>query len=134
MATIEIEIPPRSAYVGVARLALSSLTRYAQLDDDVAEDLKTAVSEACANAVIATGKAGTAEPVMISWTEEPTRVVIEVADRGAAGYESDHSSIETGESVDRVGLSIALLESLVDECEISEREGGGTCTRLVINR
>jgi anti-sigma regulatory factor (Ser/Thr protein kinase) len=52
VATVEIEVPSRSAYVGVVRLALSALGRSAGLDEDVVDDLKIAVSEACANAVL----------------------------------------------------------------------------------
>ena len=52
MALVQLEIPPRSPYVGVVRLALSSLARAAGLDEEKVDDIKIAVSEACANAVL----------------------------------------------------------------------------------
>jgi serine/threonine-protein kinase RsbW len=53
VATVKLEVPPRSAYVGVVRLALASLARTAGIDEESIEHLKIAVSEACANAVLA---------------------------------------------------------------------------------
>jgi hypothetical protein len=31
-------------------------------------------------------------------------------------------------------MSMALLKSLVDDCDFEARDGGGTTTRLLINR
>jgi len=98
------------------------------------EDLKIAVSEACANAVIAHEEAGSQDAVSVSYTDDGGRVVIEVGDRGqvdddaAAQDEADSMGISS-----RLVMSMALVESLVDECEFLPREGGGTLTRLVIS-
>jgi serine/threonine-protein kinase RsbW len=135
MSPVELEIPARSAYVGVVRLALSSLARSADLDEDTVDDLKMAVSEACANAVLSNEQAGGNEPVQITWSEEPGRVVIEVGDRGdlyQGGATPD--SWDSGRISARVTMSVALLSSLVDECEFIPRPGGGTRARLVMNR
>jgi anti-sigma regulatory factor (Ser/Thr protein kinase) len=135
MAAVELEIPARSVYVGVVRLVLSSLARSADLDEATVDDLKMAVSEACANAVLSNEQAGKDEPVQIAWTEEPARVVIEVGDRGNL-YEGGATpdSWDSGRISARVTMSVALLSSLVDECEFVPRSGGGTRARLVVNR
>jgi serine/threonine-protein kinase RsbW len=135
MSAVELEIPARSAYVGVVRLALSSLARSANLDEDTVDDLKMAVSEACANAVLSNEQSGGDEPVQIRWWEELERVVIEVGDRGdlyQGGATPD--SWDSGRISARVTMSVALLSSLVDECEFIPRPGGGTRARLVVNR
>jgi serine/threonine-protein kinase RsbW len=135
VSAVELEIPARSAYVGVVRLALSSLARSADLDEDTVDDLKMAVSEACANAVLSNEQSGKNEPVQITWSEEPRRVVIEVGDRGdlyQGGATPD--SWDSGRISARVTMSVALLSSLVDECEFIPRSGGGTRARLVVNR
>ncbi|HEV3473097.1 MAG TPA: ATP-binding protein, partial [Actinomycetota bacterium] len=83
MPTVEIDIPPRSSYVGVVRLAVASLARAEGLDEEQVEDLRIAVSEACANAVLAHEEQDSDEPVSVRWIQDDSRIVIEVADRGA---------------------------------------------------
>jgi serine/threonine-protein kinase RsbW len=128
---IELEIPPRSAYVGVVRLALASLGRGLELDDEAVDDLKIAVSEACTNAVLSNEEAGGDHPVSVKWTQESGRVVVEVCDRGTI-YErrADDDSLSSGGIDARVTMSVAMLSSLVDDFEVSPRPGGGSCARL----
>jgi serine/threonine-protein kinase RsbW len=133
MSIVELDIPPRTAYVRVVRLALSSLARQAGLDEEKVDDLKIAISEACANAVIANEEAGSDEPVSISWKDEDDCLTIEVSDRGA----SDHLAASPFDSQDlssRLSMSVALLQSLVDGCEFLPRDGGGMSTRLLVSR
>jgi serine/threonine-protein kinase RsbW len=133
MPTVELDVPPRTAYVRVVRLALSSLARLAGLEGEQVDDLKIAVSEACANAVIANEEAGVDEPVTIVWTDEPDSVTIEISDRGS----SDRLAVSPFDSQDlssRLSMSIALLQSLVDGCEFLPRDGGGMSTKLLVAR
>jgi len=129
---IELEIPPRTAYVGVVRLALASLGRGLDLDDEAVDDLKIAVSEACTNAVLSNEEAGGDHPVSIKWTQEAERIVVEVADRGTIyDRRGDDDSLSSGGISARVTMSVAMLSSLVDDFEISPRHGGGSSARLV---
>jgi len=134
VAIVRLEIPPRSAYVGVVRLALSSLARAAGLDEEKVDDIKIAVSEACANAVLNNEEAGSDDPVVISWDETEDAVHIEVADRGASLDPDALDEVDTQGFSTRAVMSIALLKSLVDDCGFEAREGGGTTTRLLIHR
>ncbi len=131
---VELEIPALPPYVGVVRLALASLARAAGFEAEAVEDLKIVVSEACANAVLASEGAGSNESVHVAWFEEPDNVVIEFGDRGRAdpGAASDAADSEGISS--RATMSLALMETLVDSCEFVPRSGGGTTTRLVIAR
>lgn len=131
---VELEIPSRSAYVAVVRLTLGSLARSAGLDEEVVDDLKIAVSEACANAVLSHEEAGADAPVAVTWTEEDDRLVIEVADRGTPYDPAAAPTPDSGGFSSRLVMSIALLESLVDEFEFGPREGGGMATRLTFTR
>ena len=132
MTVIELEIPPRTAYVGVVRLALASLGRTLDLDDEAVDDLKIAVSEACTNAVLSNEEAGGDHPVSVKWTQEAGRVVVEVADRGTIyDRRGDDDSLSSGGISARVTMSVAMLSSLVDDFEISPRPGGGSFARLV---
>lgn len=132
---VSLEIPPRSPYVGVIRLAVSALARNSGLTEDRVDDLKIAVSEACANAVIAHEEAGSQDRVLVSYSEEADRLVLEVEDRG----QDDRTSRSTDDPdslgiSSRLMMSVALLQSLVDECQFLERSGGGTVTRLTMTR
>jgi serine/threonine-protein kinase RsbW len=134
VATVKLEVPPRSAYVGVVRLALASLARTAGIDEESIEHLKIAVSEACANAVLAHDELDLEDAFEVAWSEERERVVVEVCDRAsdydiAAADRFDSQGIST-----RLSMSAALMASLVDECTFTSREGGGSCARLVLNR
>jgi serine/threonine-protein kinase RsbW len=132
---VELAIPPRSVYVGVARLAIAALAREAGFDEEGVDDLKTAVSEACTNAVLSSEEAATNEPVVVTWIEDADRVVIEVCDRGS---KYDATQIEgaldsQGFSL-RLALSMSLLRSLADEMAFEPRDGGGMRVRLIMTR
>lgn len=132
MADVEIQIPPRSVYVGVIRLAVASLARTAGFDEALVDDLKIAVGEACTNAVLSNEEVGATAPISVCWSEEPGRIVMEVSDSGVppdAGPDADSAGMPS-----RLVLSTALLESLVDRCEIEPRPEGGTRARLIVNR
>ncbi len=131
MATVELEIPPRSVYVGVVRLAIASLARGAGADEETVDDLKIAVSEACANAVLAHEEAGIEAAVSVRWSDEDDRIVVDV-DLNTPMTEEEQTEDSHGFS-SRLVLSTALLESLVDECEHSPHDGG-TRTHLVMRK
>lgn len=113
---------------------MSSLARSAGLDEEKVDDIKIAVSEACANAVLNNEEAGSEAPVSITWDEDDRSVRIEVADRGPTVDTSETDAVDTQGFSTRAVMSYALLKSLVDGCEFEPREGGGMTTRLLINR
>ena len=131
MPVVEIDIPPRSPYVGVVRLAISSLARAAGLGEEAVDDLKIAVSEACANAVLAHEQNDVTDSVTITWSDHDDRIEVEV-DQAAPGDVAIKTEDSQGFS-SRLVLSSALLDSLVDEVRYSERPGGGTRTHLVVS-
>ena len=49
MDNLKIEVPGKPAYLSAVRLAISSIAATAGFDLDAAEDIKTAVTEACKN-------------------------------------------------------------------------------------
>ncbi|MGH2807359.1 MAG: ATP-binding protein [Actinomycetota bacterium] len=132
MPVVEIAIPPRSPYVGVVRLAVSSLARTAGLDEEKVDDIRIAVSEACTNAVLAHEESGSHDPVAITWSDVAERIEIDV-DQAVATPDDPATTDSAGFSTRSV-LSGSLLESLVDECTFTPRPGGGTRTHLVVLR
>ena len=129
---VSLEIPPRTPYVGVVRLTIAALARHAGLDEEVVEDLRIAVSEACANAVMANEEAGSSEAVLVDWLQEDDRVVVEVGDRGSV-TPGGEAAVDTDGFSSRLAMSVALLESLVDDFSFAPREGGGTVARLTLS-
>lgn len=103
--------------------------------EDAIEDLKIAVGEACANAVISAPEDAPTDRVTVTWSDEPKRIVIEVGEPEHGG----EPSVEWPEAVDSGGfstravMSTALLQSLVDECEVVHSSRGVVYTRLVVN-
>ena len=135
MAEVELEVPPRSVYVGMVRLAVSALGRSIELDEDAIEDLKIAVSEACANAVIAHEDAGLDSAVKVSWRDSEGRIEIDVRSAGKGPVDPGTGPLtDTGSLASRDVLSLALLQSLVDECTVEALPEGGSITRLVTSR
>ena len=126
MAAVEIAIPPRSVYVGVVRLAVATLARQAGLDEDRVDDLRIAVSEACTSAVLAHEEAGRSDPVVVRWADEADRLVIDIEGQvePTDGPDEDSQGFSS-----RNVLSQALLESLVDESDVS-----GARARLVLRK
>lgn len=128
-----LEIPPQSAYVAIVRLAVTSLGRSAGLDEERLDDLKIAVSESCANSVLATQDAGADGPIAISFSVDDERLEVVVGDAGMMQTGDDELADSQGFSTRHI-MSMELLKTLVDEFEFSPRDGGGTQTRLLIRR
>jgi anti-sigma regulatory factor (Ser/Thr protein kinase) len=129
---VELEVPARPEYVAVVRLALASLGRLVGLDEATVEDLKIAVSEATTSAMLVNQAAGGSDPVTIAWTSRDGRVVVEISDRGARDAAGEVAGGDLARA--RADISGALLESIVDGCEVVDRsDGPGSCTRLYID-
>jgi serine/threonine-protein kinase RsbW len=131
---VELEIPSRSAYVAVVRLALASLARARGLDEELVDDIRIAASEACANAVMANEAAGVGAPVSVTWSERPDALVLEVSDRGEAREPAAAGEVDSHGFSTRSLMSYALVDALADECAMAARAGGGSTTRLVFRR
>jgi serine/threonine-protein kinase RsbW len=132
---VEIRIPPKPEFVALVRHVIGATARMAGLDPDSVETAKLAVSEACTNAVVVTARAKREDPVEITGDVQGDRMVILVADRGEHGEvaeiieEVEPSSLDF--SFER-GLSLPLIQGLVDEVDLAERDGGGTVVTMTI--
>ncbi|MFN2526139.1 MAG: ATP-binding protein [Actinomycetota bacterium] len=129
---VKLQIPARSAYVAVVRLAVGSLARVEGMDEERIDELKIAVSEACANAVLAHEEAASADPVSVTFAREDDRVIVEVAH---GGHELD-DPIDLADSQgipSRLVLSLSLIESLVDAWRYGPAPDGGMLARLELH-
>lgn len=134
--SVELTIPARSDHLALVRLMVQAA---ASVDGRVPErridDLRLAVSEACANALDAQHKAG---------SDAPVHTIIELDDTEVAVTVTDHAGGFDVEAVDPIppvtdpkrlrherGLGIPLMRSLVDDVTFT-RTKDGTAVRLVV--
>ena len=126
---IELEIPARAEYVGLARLVVSSLASSRRtLADDRIDDLKLALSEACTKAIDAHAELDVEERVLVRWSEADDRLEVQVEDRGPGfdpGTLPEHPPVTDPERLNfERGLGIPLIRSLVDEVAFAPAEQG----------
>lgn len=137
-SVVHLEIPPRRDHLALVRLVLSGAAAIERLVPEArVEDLRLAVSEACANAVDAQLRAGTDVPLGIRIELGGDAVAVTVTDH-AGGFEpSEVDPLPLATDPSRLrherGLGIPLMRDLVDELTFS-RVGGGTAVRLVVRR
>lgn len=133
---IELEIPARAEYVGLARLVVSSLASGRRsLPEERIDDLKLAVSEACTNAIEAHHDVDVNERVIVRCSEADDRLEVSIQDRGE-GFDPEtlpeHPPVTDPERLNfERGLGIPLIRTLVDEVSF-EPSSSGTAVRLVM--
>jgi serine/threonine-protein kinase RsbW len=135
-ATVEVRLPSRLGFEKVAMGTAASVARLMGFSEDRVEDLKTAIAEACINAMEHGNKFNEALPVAIVLTIHDTSLEVRVVDKGTG---PDHPvpppDIDRkmhGEEPAR-GLGMFLIQSLVDEVEwVRGSPNGDNYMRLVI--
>jgi anti-sigma regulatory factor (Ser/Thr protein kinase) len=134
-ATIRLAFPPEPRLLGTVRLVVGIVARKAGMDDEAIEDLKVAVSEACAVAVGDLNRAGRPDLVELDLVEAPDRLGIEVRDRAPAASRQPLASGADGEiDLDDRQLGLALVGALMDDLRIAALEGGGSRTSFWLRR
>lgn len=135
-SVVRLEIPARRDHLALVRLVVSGAAAVDRVvPERRLEDLRLAVTEACANAIEATQQAGTETPIRVAIELEDGLATVVVTD-GAGGF--DPAAIEAlppATDPDRLtherGLGLSLMRSLVDEVTITPT-GDGTEVRLVV--
>jgi len=134
---VDIRIPPKPDYVALVRHVVGAAARMGGLSPDLVDNVKLAVSEAATNAVTVSQRASSDEDVRVTAELEGDRLLVQVTDRGS--HDEALRTLQTGEtdpssldfSFER-GLSLPLIQGLVDEFEIEARDGGGSVVRMTI--
>jgi serine/threonine-protein kinase RsbW len=129
--TVRLTIPARPEYIALCRLALMGISRLRPLSEEVVEDLKLALTEACTNSVrhAYTERPQNSGMVEICYELHPDRLAIEVADDGG-GFDPNCTLV--ADSLAEGGLGISIIRAIADEVEIGPRPGGkGSRLRFV---
>jgi serine/threonine-protein kinase RsbW len=136
---IELKFPSELGYEKVARETVESVARQMGFSPERVEDLKTAVGEACMNAIQHGNKMQVGMKVVIVLTAEDDKLDILVKDSGLGGKPPDEvelpdikAKIEGNHEI-RGGLGRFIIQNLVDESGFVEPdEEGRNQFRMVI--
>ncbi|MGO9792643.1 MAG: ATP-binding protein [Solirubrobacteraceae bacterium] len=120
-----LELPSRPESVTLVRAALSALAEASGLEDELIDDLKTAVSEACNNVVLHAYPGGSGPLIMSVASGSGVNVTVE--DRGTGIR-------QVAPSDQRMGVGLAVMSALADRAEFESSIDGGTTVRMSFKR
>jgi serine/threonine-protein kinase RsbW len=133
---LELEFPPKPEYVRLARHAIGALGRHHEAPEQVIDDIKLAVSEACTTAVMSSTGAGARDPIQVRAFAEADRMRIDVVDPASALLREVMGSPEDIDTEDlpfeRI-LALPVIRGLVDELAVTPNEGGGVTVRMAVS-
>lgn len=126
---IELTLPARVEYIGVARLLVSGIASRIGFAYDEIEDIKLAVAEACTNAAQHAYSGEEQGQIRIQCKVLADRIVIVIADSGGSFDLSrlkELNPIDNTVEIEEItegGLGLYLIHALMDEVEISDEAG-----------
>lgn len=134
--TVEVRLPTRLGYEKVAMSTASAVAKLMGFPEDRIEDLKTAVAEACINAIEHGNRLNEKLSVGVVLQAGDDALEVKVIDDGSgiktAPAKPDIDRKMHGEEDPR-GMGMFLIQALVDEAEwVSSRDGKSSYVRLLI--
>ncbi|MEG1583572.1 MAG: ATP-binding protein [Anaerovorax sp.] len=126
---LKLSIPGKPEYVGMVRLAISSVANNVGFDIEAIEDIKVAVSEACTN-VVCHGQTDYCQSYQVSCEIGEDRLVISVIDEGK-GYDLSKYQEPCLECPKQGGLGVFIIKALMDEVDIFSEVGSGTRIKMI---
>ena len=134
--TVELRLPSRLGYEKVAMSTAASTAKLVGFRPERIEDLKTAVAEACINAIEHGNRLNEKLSVVVVLSTDDEVLEIKVMDDGkgmnALPIKPDIDRKMHGEEDPR-GMRMFLIQALVDEAEwVVGANGKGSYVRLVI--
>lgn len=144
MALVELLLSPLPSHVRTARLVVVAAARRAGLDDELVDELRLAVGEACSRAVGLHARHAPDVPIRLTVADDATGLTLTVQDAGPAagpaledpaedmlagadsrlGQQSDGGLDEFGDP----GVALAVLHGLVDDVTVAAERGGTAVT------
>ncbi len=127
---VRLTIPARPEYIALSRLALTGLSRLRAFPEEVLEDLKLALTEACTNSVRHAYREGDPGTVEIIYELHEDRLIVEVNDEGG-GFDPQVPPV-SDPALAEGGLGIAIIRAIADEVEIGPHaRGKGSHLRFI---
>ncbi len=133
--TVEVSLPNELGYERIAMECSASFARIVGLAQDRIEDLKTAVSEACLNAIEHGNKGRPEARVVVMFNVNGDTFCVSVKDEGSGIPELPRDP-DIEKRVEELepprGLGIYLIKHLVDKVEFNKMSGGGHVVKMAI--
>jgi len=134
-SSIELQLPSRLGFEKVAMNTAASVARLMGFGDERIEDLKTAIAEACINAMEHGNKLDEALSVGVVLSMRPDALEVKVVDNGsgpAGQATTPEIDKKMHEEEEARGMGMFLIQSLVDEVEWVSSPPTGSYARMVI--
>jgi len=126
--TVKLEIPCSPQFVSVARKAVEAIAFGLRLPNEVTDDLRLAVGEACTNAVKYTDPSGS--PILVLYRISPDAIEIKVHNKGREFRREKKPAKPTAHELPVGGLGFYVVEQVMDEVDVVSK-GGETVVRMV---
>jgi serine/threonine-protein kinase RsbW len=146
MPTVEVSFTALPAHVRTARLVALAVARRAGVNDQLLDEVRLAVGEACSRAVGVHQSKVPDQPVLMRLSDEQDRFVVEVVDGGPLEHEatdadlgsldpddlSEPSSDFSGDQLPDLlppGFGLAVISGLVEDVSVTS-DADGTHVRM----
>jgi anti-sigma regulatory factor (Ser/Thr protein kinase) len=132
--TVTLTFTTLPEHVRTARLVAAAVARRHGLTEDVLDDIRLAVGEACARAVARAEAADRQGSVRVEILERPDRFVVVVRDAVDAGpsardVTADDSADATADAPSADQVSLTIVRALADEVATGAQDGTEDGTR-----
>ena len=137
--SVELKIPSEQGYEKMAMNLAAELATRMHFPASRIDDLRTAVSEACINAMEHGNGNDVETKVYVVMTVEDDRLAIDVVDEGRSGpppteVVAPDLEAQLAGAMAPGGMGLFVIKALVDEAEFVEPDlGTGTQFRMVIH-
>lgn len=135
-STIELHLPSRLGYEKIAMNTAASAAKLMGFTEERIEDLKTAIAEACINAMEHGNKLDESLRVGVVLSMNADSLEIKVLDTGSGpqhGTTRPNIDKKMHEEEEARGMGMFLIQSLVDEAEWVSSPRTGSYARMVIH-
>lgn len=134
MATVEVAFTPLPAHVRTARLVATAVARRSGVEEELLDEVRLAVGEACSRAVEAHRRHCPAEPIRIEMSDLGERFEVIVRDAVPSATPTGSNGTTRTAISDRgasfpAGFGLAVISGLADDVRISAT-GSGVSVRM----
>ena len=141
MALVELTLAPLPAHVRTARLVVVAAARRAGLDDDLLDELRLALGEACSRAVVLHSRHAPEVAVRVTITDDPGQLTVTVIDHGPAAGPlledlaedilASQDALDGDDTLSDPDVALTVLAGLVDDYSVgTDGAGGGTTVAM----
>ena len=143
MPVVDVSFSALPAHVRTARLVALAVARRAGVNEDLLDEVRLAVGEACSRAVGVNGDQAPGAAVRMTLSDEQSKFTVEVVDVGPLEADAVEPDIDMlnpdrlsapadgGDALPDLppGFGLAVISGLVEEFSVSS-EGDGTHVRM----